>query len=76
MEDGEPEIDTKSMDKIKGMKENYANMFPRKDDVREILVFLQTDNKILVLVGPTGIGRVYTVGRAIRYAVEHDIESV
>ena len=76
MEDGDPDIEMKSFDKIKGMKENYPNIFPRKEEVQEILVFLKQDNKILVLVGPTGIGRIYTIGRAIHFAVEHDYEAV
>ena len=76
MEDGEPEIDQKSFENIKGMKDNWTNIFPRKEEVQEILVFLKEVNKILVVVGPTGIGRIYTIGRAIRFAVEHDYESV
>ena len=76
MEEGEPEIQQKNFDNIKGMKDNWTNIFPRKEEVQEILVFLKEVNKILVVVGPTGIGRIYPIGRAVRFAAEHDYESV
>ena len=74
--DGEPEIYCKNFDNIKGLQDNYSNIFPRKEDVQEILVFLKEYNKILVVIGQKGLGRVYTVARAIRYAAEHDYEAV
>lgn len=76
LEEGEPEIIQKSFDNIKGLKDNWTQIFPRKDEVQEILCFLKDDHKELIVVGPTGIGRIYTISRAIRYAAEHDFEAV
>ena len=76
MVDGEPEILRKNFDNIKGLQDNYSNIFPRKEDVQIILAFLKEFNKILVVIGQKGLGRVNMVARAIRFAAEHDYEAV
>ena len=52
VEIGEPKIIQKSYDNIKGLKDKWTNVFPRKEEVQEILAFLKDISKILVVVGP------------------------
>ena len=74
---GEPEIEQQSFDNIKGMQASWTNIFPRKDEVQDILVFLkEVNNTILVVVGQLGVSRHHTIARALRFAVEHDYTAV
>lgn len=75
LEDGDPEIIQKSFDNIKGIQDHRKFYFPRKEEVHEILCFLLDSAKRLIISGPSGISRVPTIAKAIRYAVEHDFEA-
>lgn len=76
VEDGEPVIIQKSFEMVKGLVDSWKKVFPRKEEVRDMLIFLQDQNRILIVVGQPDIGRSQTVARAIHYAVEHDYDSV
>ena len=76
VEDGEPIIHQKDYSMVKGLVDSWKKVFPRKEEVREILVFLQDEDRILIAVGQPDIGRSQTVARAIRYAVEHEYDAV
>lgn len=39
-EDGEPIIHMKNFENVKGLVDSWKKVFPRKEEVREILVFL------------------------------------
>ena len=40
-----------------------------------LLFLLRDESKILIVCGPSGISRIFTIAKAIRYAVEHDFEA-
>jgi len=75
LEEGEPEVFEKNYDNIKGLNDNRRQLFPRKEEIYEILTFLKDqDKKVLLVSGPKGIYKMKTVAKAIRYASEHDFE--
>lgn len=75
--EGQPEIIETNFDNIKGLNDNRRAYFPRKEEVYEILTFLKDkDKKILIVSGPKGVNKMRHVAKAIRYAREHDFDSV
>ena len=66
----------KSFQNIRGLRDNWTKIFPRKEEVKELLSFFQNDRKDIFVIGPGDIGRTYTISRAIKFAVEHEFEAL
>lgn len=75
-EDGNPIVKPESRKNIIGLTDNQTKIFPRKEEVQEILRFLKDDNKVLLIAGPQGVRRTQTISKAIKFAVDHDYETV
>ena len=78
MDEGDIIVEKPSFKKVVGLKDNYPNSFSRIDQVKQLLdFFIGGRNKgnldrLLVLHGPPGVGKVDTVAKAIWYAKEHE----
>ena len=64
---------------IEGLKDNYPNSFSRKEQVKILLDFIHgmrdyrgQKNRLAIVYGPRGVGKLDTVAKAVWYAKEHE----
>jgi flagellar biosynthesis GTPase FlhF len=76
VEDGTPNLIQPSFKNVVGLKDNYPNSFLRKDQVKLLLDFFLgkngKKNRLLIVTGPKGVGKVDTIAKAVWYAKEHE----
>ena len=62
------------MSQIKIPYDNRRKYWFRKEEVHLILEFLrEPDDKLLIINGPRGVGKLRTTVKAIRFAAEHEM---
>lgn len=54
------------------LKDKEPHLFPRKEQVKQLLDFLMNNkDRLLIVHGPRDVGKVDTIAKAVTYAYEH-----
>ena len=79
---GEIHVVRPSFKNVIGLKDNSASTVKRKQQVKEIIDFMLgvsrrgSSDRLLIIHGIRGVGKIETVAKAVWYAKEHEVEAV
>ena len=78
VEEGVPILIEPNFKNVVGLKDDYPNSFLRKEQVKLLLDFFLgvldhgKKNRLLIVTGPQGVGKLDTIAKAVWYAKEHE----